>query len=222
MNKTGLNKVYKTNADKFDALSVRERVLFGVTLLVVVGFSWWHFITVPMKAQAKSLEVENKRISNEISVTQKTIGQIQARLKIGVHKNKENQLARLKQELLKVEGQLQLKATELIDPEDMFQLMTQLIYKDSKLKLLSLKRREVKPAFEVKEGQETEDGVYRHVLEVKFSGKFEAILTYMTKLEALDWKLISDEIEIISDEYPVINVKVVISTLSTKKEWVGV
>ena len=222
MSKSSLNKVYKVNADKFDALSIRERVLFGVTILVAVGFSWWHFIALPMEAQAKAVEIENKRISSEISVTQTTINQIQARLKIGVHKNKEDQLARLKQELLKVEEQLQLKATELIDPEDMFQLMTQLIYKDSKLKLLSLKRREVKPAFEVKEGQETEDGVYRHVLEVKFSGEFEAILTYMTKLEALDWKLIWDEIEIISDEYPVINVKVVISTLSTRKEWVGV
>lgn len=222
MNKLQLSQVYKTNADKFDALSIRERVLFGGTLLVVVGFCWWHFIAAPMVVQAKSLQTETQQISAEVSSAQLTIDQVQSRLKAGVHKEKEDQLARLKLELLKVEKQLQLKATELIDPEEMFQLMTQLIYKESRLKLVSLKRREVKPALEAKEGQRNDDGIYRHVLELKFSGKYEDILTYMTALESLDWKLIWDEIEIISDDHPIINVKVVISTLSTRKEWVGV
>jgi len=44
----------------------------------------------------------------------------------------------------------------------------------------------------------------------------------MQSLEKLDWKLIWDEIEIVSGEYPQITVKLVISTLSTREEWVGV
>jgi hypothetical protein len=44
----------------------------------------------------------------------------------------------------------------------------------------------------------------------------------MQSLESLDWKLLWDEIEIISDEYPKVTVKVVISTLSTRKAWVGI
>ena len=100
--------------------------------------------------------------------------------------------------------------------------MTRLVYKESKLKLLSLKRREVKQAITPSENQPDEYGIYRHVLEVKFSGKFPDILKYMQSLENLDWKLIWDEIEIVTDEYPRITVKVVISTLSTRKEWVGV
>jgi hypothetical protein len=104
----------------------------------------------------------------------------------------------------------------------MFQLMSQLIYKDSRLKLLSLKRREVKPAITVTDENQEDAGIYRHVLEVKFSGKFKDIFKYMQSLEALDWKLIWDEIEIVSNEYPLITLKVVISTLSTRKEWVGV
>ena len=41
-------------------------------------------------------------------------------------------------------------------------------------------------------------------------------------MEALDWKLLWDEIEIVIDEYPRVVVKVVMSTLSTRKEWVGI
>jgi hypothetical protein len=217
-----VNKVYKANADKFNALSIRERTLFGLTILVVSFLSWMHFFAAPVMAQVEALEVDNKRINAEVSRARQSVERIKARLEAGVHRDKEEHLARLKQELMKVDEQLQLKATELVDPEEMFQLMTRLIYKESKLKLLSLKRREIKPAFEAKEGQEDSDGIYRHVLEVKFSGKYEDIFVYMTSLESLEWKLIWEEIEISSDEYPVINVKVVISTLSTRKEWVGV
>ena len=217
-----MNQVYIANADKFNALSVRERILFGLTILVVLGLSWWHFFAAPIMTQIETLEIENRQVSSEAKTTQQSVNLIKARLAMGVHKDKEEQLARLKQELMKVEEQLQLKASELVDPEEMFQLMTQLIYKESKLKLLSLKRREVKPAIETQEGEESSEGIYRHVLEVKFSGKFKDIFAYMTSLESLDWKLIWEEIEIISADYPVINVKVVISTLSTRKEWVGV
>jgi MSHA biogenesis protein MshJ len=168
------------------------------------------------------LAVDNNRVTAEISTAQLSIQQIKVRLEAGVHKDQEDQLARLQQELVIIEEQLQLKASELVDPEEMFQLMSRLVYKESKLKLLSLKRREIKPAIEPKEGEESSDGIYRHVLEVKLSGKYEDILTYMTSLESLDWKLIWEEIEISRDDYPLINVKVVISTLSTRKEWVGV
>jgi hypothetical protein len=44
----------------------------------------------------------------------------------------------------------------------------------------------------------------------------------MQTLELLDWKLLWDEIEIHSDEYPKAIVKLAISTLSTRKEWVGI
>ena len=60
------------------------------------------------------------------------------------------------------------------------------------------------------------------MLEIEFAGKYLDILQYMETLEALDWKLLWDEIEIVSEEYPVVTFKVVISTLSTRKEWVGI
>jgi MSHA biogenesis protein MshJ len=216
------NNIYNESADKFNTLSIRERILFGVTILAVAGLSWWHFFATPMMAKIEMLAVDNNRVTAEISTAQLSIQQIKVRLEAGVHKDQEDQLARLQQELVIIEEQLQLKASELVDPEEMFQLMSRLVYKESKLKLLSLKRREIKPAIEPKEGEESSDGIYRHVLEVKLSGKYEDILTYMTSLESLDWKLIWEEIEISRDDYPLINVKVVISTLSTRKEWVGV
>ena len=212
----------ETAAQNFNALTLRERFLFVFTILVSISVVWWYFYVEPMQLKTKSLIKENNRISNEIVITRRTINDIRSRIAQGVGQDKTRKLAQLELALEAVDERLRLKTIELIDPEQMFQLMTRLVYKESKLKLLSLKRREVKQAITPSENQPDEVGIYRHVLEVKFSGKFLDILKYMQSLENLDWKLIWDEIDIITDEYPRITVKVVISTLSTRKEWVGV
>jgi MSHA biogenesis protein MshJ len=217
-----MNRYLKTNADKFDALSLRERFLSGFTVLVVISLAWWYFYAEPVMLETKILSDENSKIGIEVDRTRASIQDIRNTIAAGVNKDKEFKLSQLEKALAAVEERLRLKTIELIDPEKMFHLMTQLIYRESRLKLLSLKRREVKPAIELNQEQQEDAGIYRHVLEVNFSGKFTDILKYMQSLEALDWKLIWDEIEIVSDEYPVITVKVVISTLSTRKEWVGV
>ena len=148
---------------------------------------------------------------------------IRQRIAAGVHQEKELQLASMGRQLAEIEDQLRVKTVELIDPEKMFALMNQLIYRDSRLQLLSLKRREVKPAIpSLSEEENEEPGLYRHVLEIRFAGKYLDILNYMRKLESLHWKLLWDEIEIQSVEYPEVTVEVAISTLSTRKEWVGI
>jgi MSHA biogenesis protein MshJ len=212
----------KTVAQNFNVLTLRERCLFVITVIVSISVVWWYFYVEPIQTKTQILIEENNRISRDVQITRNAISDIRNKIAAGVNKDKTQRLAQLELALEAVEQRLRLKTIELIDPDKMFQLMTRLVYKESRLKLLSLKRREVKPAIALSEEKQEEAAIYRHVLEVKFSGKFQDILKYMQTLENLDWKLIWDEIEIITDEYPLITVKVVISTLSTRKEWVGV
>jgi len=217
-----MNKLFTEYVARFNALTLRERFLFGGSILVAIGFIWWHFFAAPIVQQVSLQQEENNRISSEVKVSKSTVSNLRKRIASGVHSDKKIKLERLRQELVKVEDRLRLKTGELINPKDMFRLMTQLVYKESRLKLLSLKRREVKPAIEQNIEQGEEAGIYRHVLEVRFAGSYRDILTYMQSLEDLDWKLIWDEIEIVSKGHPELTVMVVISTLSTRREWVGV
>lgn len=217
----------KQYAKRFDAQTTRERCIIAIAVIVSVCFLWWAYYADPQAAQLKKKQEENQRIQAEVESTRAIVRDIRQRIAAGVHQEKENQLARLQQELESVEESLRVKTVELIDPEKMFTLMNELVYRDSKLTLLNLKRREVKPAIpeeegEAEEGTSNEPGIYRHVLEIEFSGKYLDILRYMQTLEALDWKLLWDEIEIANQEYPTMTVKVVMSTLSTRKEWVGI
>jgi len=217
-----MNSTLQTAAQNFNALTLRERLLSVVTIVVSISVVWWFFYVEPLQLRSKILADENNRIQVENKRSRNTINDIRNKIAGGLNKDKTRKLAQLEQARESVEERLRLKTIELIDPEQMFQLMTSLVYPDSGLKLLSLKRLKVKPALEPSEDQPEGTGIYRHVLEVKFSGKFLDILKYMQTLENLDWKLIWDEIEIATNEFPEISVKIVISTLSTRKEWVGV
>jgi MSHA biogenesis protein MshJ len=212
---------YQQYAKKFDMLSVRERALVIITVLVIVTYLWWYFFAMPQLAASNNLEQKNVALENEIQILDRTSGQITQRINEGVNKSKQQQLVLLQAELDRVKAQLQQKTLELIEPDDMFQLMQQMIFSESKLKLTGLKRKLVRPAFEADPQDEQQAEIYRHVMQVSFQGSYRNILKYIRELESLKWKLIWDKISLKLDEYPKINVEIEISTLSDSKHWVG-
>lgn len=218
-----MNSALEQYRQRFDAQSLRERGLIAFSLIVVIVFGWWNYYAAPMMKKTESLQTENRRLGDEAEKTAALVADIRQRIAAGVHQEKEVQLASMSRQLDEIEDQLRVKTVELVEPEKMFDLMNQLIYGESRLRLLSLKRREVKPAIPLLGEDETEQpGLYRHVLEIKFAGKYLDILKYMRTLESLDWKLLWDEIEIHSEEHPEVTVEVAVSTLSMRKEWVGI
>jgi len=218
-----MNSNLEQYRQRFDTQSLRERGLIAFSLIAVIVFGWWNYYAAPMLKKTELLQTENRRFGDEVEKTRALVGDIRQRIAAGVYQEKEFQLASLGKQLDEIEDQLRVKTVELIDPEKMFALMNQLIYRDSRLQLMSLKRREVTPAIpSLNEEEAEEPGLYRHVLEIEFAGKYLDILKYMQTLELLDWKLLWDEIEIYSDANLKVTVKVAISTLSTRKEWVGI
>ena len=190
-----MNNQVKEYQKRFDAQTLRERSLIAFTLVFGISFVWWNFHAAPMLQKIDRYQVENQRLGEEVGNTRGIVNDIRQRIATGVHQEKEQQLASLASELEQIEDELRVKTVELIDPEKMFTLMNELIYQDSRLQLLSLKRLEVKPAIPVADDEDVQGpGIYRHVLEMQFEGSYLDILKYMQTLEALDWKLLWDEI----------------------------
>lgn len=218
-----MTKSASSNIARFNALSLRERALLTVVVSTLLVFGWWHLYAQPTMTAIDLQETENDRISGEVNASLVALNEIKNRIANGVHREKKQRLQKLKVKLQQIEEELELKTFELIDPEEMFSLMRRMIYRESGLKLQNLRRLDVRPAIiPVEEDEASDAGIFRHVLEVKFSGSYSNILTYLQKLEMIDQKLIWDELEIIREEYPEITVRLVISTLSTREEWVGV
>ena len=101
----------------------------------------------PLMIEIDLMAQQNLQLETEVKVAQTTASAITNRIKQGVHKDKDARLKSLRIELSKVNDALKEKTLELIGPDQMFELMLQLITADSKLKLTGLKRDELKPVF---------------------------------------------------------------------------
>lgn len=216
-----MNNQIKHYVSQINSLSVRERTLIFLSALALISFIWWQYYAQPLLDKTGQMEEQNVRLVQEIETTRITVDAIEKRISEGVHKARQSQLISLKSELDKIDAQIKKKTLELIEPEEMFNLMQQLLYAESKLTLTELRRKRVIPTFKLDENDGEQPQIYRHVMQVQFIGSYERILRYLNHLEGLDWKLMWDKITLTADDYPEIRADIEISTLSDSKNWVG-
>ncbi len=216
-----MNKIYTDYSEKLNNVSVRERALILVTVIVLLGFIWWNFFVAELMSNTDTLIKNNRALKQEIHSLKITADTINQRINQGVNKTKQQQLALLIEELGTVKKILKEMTLELIEPDEMFSLMQQLIFADSNLKLTGLKRKQVLPAFSVSEETEDQPEIYRHVMHINLEGTYKDILSYIERLEDTEWKLLWDRISLKTQNYPVVKVDIEISTLSGEKHWIG-
>ena len=149
-----MTKVYQRYAEMFDAREPRERGLIAVTLVAVLAFAWWWMTGQPLLAEIKALQQQNATIEAEARALNLSAKQIEQRIQQGVHKSKQDRVEQLTRELRHVERILQEKTVDLIEPDDMFMLMQELITRESKLTLTRLQRSEMTTVFKQQENAE--------------------------------------------------------------------
>ena len=217
-----MNEQMKAWAEKINQLSLRERALLIVTAIVLLVFLWWSLYAAPLRQQRIELNQLNQNLQTEISTLESTSSALQQRIAQGVPQKQQRKLEQLKRELLSVNQLLKQKTRALIAPDEMFELMQSMIFSESRLKLTSIKRKEVLPLFVAdKEDSAQQPEIFRHVMQIGFDGRYKDVVSYIEKLEGLSWKLIWDRIELKSERYPVVHVDIEISTLSDNQSWVG-
>ncbi len=216
-----MTKQFAEYAEKMHAMSVRERLLIIVTIVALLIFIWWNFYAEPRLAKTDQFAIQNAALRQENNTLTVTVDEMNRRINQGVNQTKQQQLQLLSNELKTVNDILRQMTLELIEPDEMFELMQQLIFAESNLKLTTLKRKQVMPAFSIEEGSDEQPEIYRHVMQMQFEGAYLDILNYISRLEQTEWKLIWDSISLKTTEYPVVQVDIEISTLSGHEHWVG-
>ena len=64
--------------------------------------------------------------------------------------------------------------------------------------------------------------LYKHSLEMTFSGTFFKVVDYLKQLEGINKKIIWDSLTYTVKDYPVSEVKLTVMTISTNEGWLGV
>jgi len=224
-----LPKKIKAGAARFNALSLRERVLVLISLLVMLQLGWSNWFWGPLRTEQETL-------SSQVALEEEKLVSIKLKLEGAVDRSRTDpnkglrrQLDNLQNELDSLEWQIREAAGSLIDPAEMVRFLEDMLERDGELKLVRLEKLKTEALTEPESDREADNGIvarpqlslYRHGFLVEFEGDFFSTLNYLENLEALPWKFFWDGVEFRVMEYPKARVQIRLHTLSFDEGWVS-
>ncbi|MDH5534225.1 MAG: type II secretion system protein M [Betaproteobacteria bacterium] len=226
-------------AEKFDALSLRERILVAAGMIGVTVYMSYFLLIDPLLAARPRLE---QAIKQERAM----LKSVDAILKTGPGAGEDAQLVKrsyqeaLRKQLADLNESLVGMQTGLVPPEKMAKLLEGVIAKDRGVELLSLRKlpvqrvRAVKPVAAAS-GAETvpavgtkalsegsAGGVYQHGFEITIQGSYGGLHDYLARLEKLPWRMFWGKLSLNAENHPDIRLTLVVQTLSLDRAWLTI
>ncbi len=195
------------HADRLDAMSLRERVLI--------------FLVDPILRRQK---INSQRVHQQEEEIRTMQGQVQAyaQSQTGDNANaKRQRLEKRKLELAALDRELGARQGELVPPERMAKMLSEIVKRNPDIELVSLRSL---PATGFTQSLAAILGpgglaLYRHGIEIAVSGSYLKMLTYVGELERLPAKIMWGNMELQAGAYPVVTLKITLYTLSPEKTW---
>ena len=209
-------------AGRIDAMSIRERALIFITVLVALYFLAVNVLFGPLNAQKDRLQ---KQLDLKRQETQALEAQIQAMVATGgegPEAVKRKKLEALRENLKTMDAGLVHVTAGLVPPKEMARLIEQMLLKNHGLQVMKVESIPATPLLEGgASGGATGAMVYKHGMNIEIKGGYLDILRYLKSLEALPWKVFWGQMTLKTETYPDSRVSLLIYTLSTHEAWIG-
>jgi len=230
---------------KFDALSVRERIMiFGASAALLMFIVFYLFID-PQLARRKAL-------ADTIAQRQQAVAAIDAEMaqRMAAHAADPNvqdriRLERIRQEVLQMRHGLQSAQNGLVAPERIVPMLQQLLKQQARLHLVSLttlpsgamgqgghaaasataaSAPAAAPA--AKSPAEAEPArapalLYRHGVEIVLRGNYLDMVNYMDAVEAMPAHVFWGKVNMQVEQYPNATLSLTLYTLSLDEKWIA-
>ncbi len=213
---------------RIDAMSLRERTILFVSLLVALFLLADQVLFPSLRNQQKQLEKQTSDQLGQLNTINEQIARI-------VRENTEDPDVLLRArlaELNKQYAELEVSSADivrgLVNPREMTRLMHTMLRENSALQLVKAENLapEAIPLAEgakpVAQGGATGPAVYRHGLRLQVKGRYADVVRYLYTLERLNWRVMWGEVRLESGHYPTTTATLTVYTLSLDKAWIGV
>ena len=214
-----LKSQFQGYATRIDAMSIRERALIFITLLVALYLLAVNVLFGPVSSEKDRLQ---QQINQKRQETQALESRLQALLASGDETAKRNKVAALQENLKSMDEALVRVTAGLVPPKEMARLIEQMLLKNRGLKVMKMESLPATPLLE-SGGDARVSGtmVYKHGMQIELEGGYLDILRYLKTLEGLPWKVFWGKVSLQTEKYPDSRVTLLVYTLSTHEAWIG-
>ncbi|MHB8424981.1 MAG: hypothetical protein ACYDB9_07490 [Gammaproteobacteria bacterium] len=216
----------KQQLARVDELSLRERVILFVGILVALFVAWDVVLMSPTTLHEKSVQQRIDNLHSQIATLNKSISQL-----VASRSNNPNAELRVKLETVqadsaRLDAQLSRATAGLVPPNQMVNLLEQVLARQHGLRLVSVENEPPQPLLKITDGTDVrtaESGsLYEHGLQIVFQGNYADIMAYLQALEHMKWRFYWDALDLQVKKYPISQVTIRVHTLSLHKGYIGV
>jgi len=212
--------------DRFDQLSLRERIIVLVAALLLIALIWDSTFMASLDKERKSRLQQIDALRAEISGLDLSIEALVAQGAADPKKSSHATADTLKAEIKDIERRLAGVTSGLIAPKEMSQVLEQVLARAKRLRLLALKtlppEAVIAPGTAAQPDAASTAQIFKHGVELELSGSYLDTLYFLQALEALPWRFFWDRIEFAVEQHPQGRIKLRLYTLGLEEGWIGV
>jgi MSHA biogenesis protein MshJ len=214
---------------RYRALKPRERLLVVGGTVVVVGVVWFNLVYNAVAQKSAGNNTEIVTLQTTLASLRQQQATLQQQRAQDPNLEEKQRLQRTQEQLVNLDVQLKEKLHTLIAPQQMAGVLEAMLQQNAHLQLQRVQSMGAKPLLTEDEEVSDDDDkpaamveVYRHSVEIEFTGSYLATLAYLTALQSLPWDFYWDAVRLEVDKYPNARVVITVHTLSLREGWIGV
>ena len=211
--------------DRIDALSLRERAMVFIAVMVVLYLVAANLIFGPLRAEQGRVQQDLKAKRDQIQAVETQVQALVSTTGGDVNSQNRAKIAALQKQLQDLDAEMDSMTSGVVPPKEMAKLVERMLAQSRGLELVKLESLSPAPLSENKSATApigTEVQIYKHGMRVQLRGRYLDIVSYLKALEALPWKVFWGEVVLETEKYPSSKVTLVIYTLSRHPGWIGV
>jgi MSHA biogenesis protein MshJ len=225
----------KQYVQKYEALAPREKMLLLLMAVTIVYLLLNLLVLASLDETEAKLLSESQALKAETSELTMLMVQYTVKLNTDPDAVKKNKIKALRWQMDKLDYSLSAASLGLVTSDQLSVLLQDVLSNRGKLSLVSLKTLPIEK-INVDDDQQQEPteqglvdesvveplGVYKHGVEIVFTGSYFDVQDYLASLEALSWRFYWDYVNYRVDAYPKGQVTLKVYTLSTEEGVFGV
>lgn len=221
-----MNERWQQLAGKFNAMTLRERVMVLASLIVATVAIFNFLVLDPLSTRKRRLTGELATVRAGI----KTAENMQKLRAADPDAVKRAYHDALRKQVAEIDENMKALQKTLVPPDQMAKLLEGMLSRDRGLQLVNLRklpaRRFEAPgapkadtAGTAKAAAQPERGIYQHSFELTVQGSYADLSNYLVRLEKLPWQMFWGKVSVDAGHYPMITLTLTVHTLSLNKAW---
>ena len=236
-----MKQKWRAQTARFDALALRERALVAGAAVIGGGFLAYSLVIEPQYIRKEAQVKRIAKTNEDLAVVDAQTKNLKVQLKDPDIGNR-NALLQTQKEMAELDAKLRGIESNMVPPEKMQAFLENLLAKNGKLELISLRTLPATPlidrAADKKTDAKTEtktDGksaaktdasgapnIYKHGVEIRIAGSYNDLLSYLAGLERIPQKVVWNRVALTAEKYPRSVMTLTVYTLSLDKQWLMV